>query len=286
MTHSKLTNQIRLSDQSDSREGTTVDTFLIHHQAGLNDDATIIAMVTGSKQVSANYTISNEGRITCVVDEDRRAWTSGSSEDGGKGRRWDMRAITVEIENESAEPDWRISEAALNAAAALLTDLRSRYRIANVFGHRDLYATFGASYPTYCPGPNTVANILARAGGSVPSSAAATSPAPVAASGGKEWTYWEPNGTGVAARVQAALKARGRYNGDVDDQFGDLTRKGVQETLNTSKRFIGPVDGVIEGGGCLGIQQYARDFGDYTGGCDAKLGINSWIGFALGLERP
>lgn len=164
MTHSPLTNQIRLSPQNSSRGGATIDTFLIHHQAGTNDDATINAMVSGSKEVSANYTISNEGRITLVVDEDRRAWTSSSS-------HWDGRSITVEIENQSAGGDWPISDAALNAAAALLRDLRRRYNIVRVIGHRDLYtAAFGwASYPTFCPGPHTVAEIVRRAdAGSTP----------------------------------------------------------------------------------------------------------------------
>lgn len=162
MTHSPLTNQIRLSKQFSSRNGVRVDTFLIHHQAGTNDDAVIAAMVSGSKQVSANYTISNEGRLTCVVDEDFRAWTSGSTTDGGKGAAWDRRSITVEIENESGAPEWRISAAAIDTAARLLIDLRKRYPIANVLGHRDLWTRFGASYPTFCPGPETLARILAR----------------------------------------------------------------------------------------------------------------------------
>lgn len=163
MTHSPLTDQIRISSQSSSRQGATVDTFLIHHQAGMNDDATIRAMVTGSKQVSANYTISNEGRLTCVVDERLRAWTSGSSSDGGRGAAWDRRSITVEIENESGAPDWRISQKAIDKAAALLNDLRRRYTIRNVLGHRDLWEKYHASYPTYCPGPSTVGRIVTRA---------------------------------------------------------------------------------------------------------------------------
>lgn len=164
MTYSKLTNQVKISSQSSPRNGTTVDTFLIHHQAGTNDDGVIAAMVSGSKGVSANYTISNEGRITCVVPEELRAWTSGSSYDGGKGAAWDRRSITVEIENESVGGAWPISTAALTAASRLLQDLRSRYTITNVLGHRDLWQRYSASYPTFCPGPETVAKIVALAG--------------------------------------------------------------------------------------------------------------------------
>ena len=164
MTYSTLTNQVRTSSQSSSRNGTRVDTFLIHHQAGTNDDAVIAAMVSGSRGVSANYTISNEGRITSVVPEELRAWTSGSQYDGGKGAAWDRRSITVEIENQSAGGSWPISSAALNAAARLLKDLRTRYTIKNVLGHRDLWERYSASYPTFCPGPEAVAKIVALAG--------------------------------------------------------------------------------------------------------------------------
>ncbi len=164
MTHSPLTNQIRLSPQYSSRQGVQIDTFLIHHQAGTNDDAVINAMISGSREVSANYTISNEGRITCVVDENYRAWTSGSSSDGGRGAAWDRRSITVEIENEAGAPNWTISEAALRSAALLLNDLRTRYTINNVLGHRDLWNLYRASYATFCPGPNTVAAIVAKSG--------------------------------------------------------------------------------------------------------------------------
>jgi len=162
MTFSKQTNQVRISNQSSPRNS-TIDTFLIHHQAGTNDDAVIAAMVSGSRGVSANYTISNEGRITCVVEEERRAWTSGSAYDGGKGAAWDHRAVTVEIENESGAPDWDISAKALDAAARLLRDLRARYTIRHVLGHRDLWNTYGASYATFCPGPETVMKIVSLA---------------------------------------------------------------------------------------------------------------------------
>ena len=160
MSNSYLINQIRLSPQSSSRNGVIVDTFLIHHQAGTNDDEVINAMVTGSKQVSANYTISNEGRVTLVVDESLRSWSAGSSTDGGKGAAWDRRSITVEIENEAGAPDWPISQIAKQTAANLLADLKSRYNIKNVLGHRDLWNMYSASYPTFCPGPNTVAEII------------------------------------------------------------------------------------------------------------------------------
>jgi N-acetyl-anhydromuramyl-L-alanine amidase AmpD len=218
MTYSELTNQVRAAaSKFSSRQGAKIDTFLIHHQAGTSDDAVINNMVsTGGREVSANYTISNEGRITGVVPDEDRAWTSGSSTDGGKGAAWDRRAITVEIENETGAPSWRISAAAKTAAAALLNDLRARYGNLIVMGHRDLYTKYGASYPTYCPGPETVNEIIAIAGG-----ASAVVSAPTKASAAAN-TF---NGYSVNA-IQTFLTAAG-FATKVDGDYGPDTRAKV-----------------------------------------------------------
>ena len=296
MTHSSLTNQIRLSSQSSSRNGTKIDTFLIHHQAGTNDDQVINAMVSGSKEVSANYTISNEGRLTLVVDEDLRAWTSGSSKDGGKGAQWDRRSITVEIENEAGAPNWPISNAAIETAAKLLVDLRARYGITNVLGHRDLWTNYRASYPTFCPGPDTVNRIVARANelsnGGFTAGGAQSSPAPSTSSTlrtvqGDGISYQEPTGE-LANRISRALIARGRLpkSYPVDGNPGPEWRKGVQRTLINAGLWSGTPDGLLGPRNLEGVQRYAARFGDYSGPIDKDPGINSWTGFALGLERP
>lgn len=104
------------------------------------------------------------------------------------------------------------------------------------------------------------------------------------ASGGGGYHYYDPTGE-VARRIQAALKRRGRYAGPVDGIFGPATRRGIQITLR-NVGYTGPIDGVIAGNGARLIQVYAQKFGSYRGPIDAKLGPNSWAGFALGLERP
>lgn len=269
MTHSPLTNQIRLSPQHSPRNGAKIDTFLIHHQAGTSDDAVIAAMISRSRQVSANYTISNEGRITCVVDEDLRAWTSGSSTDGGKGAAWDRRSITVEIENEAAGGDWPISQAALQAAANLLNDLRSRYGIKNVLGHRDLWLQFRASYATFCPGPSRVAEIVALAqGGTVPvPPPPAPTPPPAPAprynyTGGapastwkgiQKWLAREWGYTGLIdgdpfrltwTSLQKYLKQKWGYTGDIDGDPGTLSWSATQRWLKALYGYSGVIDGI------------------------------------------
>lgn len=408
MSFSGLTNQIRSSSQRSSRQGARISLIILHGQASTSDDSTINSMVSGSKQVSANYTVSNEGRLTGIVDEEDRAWTSGSSTDGGKGAAADRRAITVEVENSTGGPGWCFSAAAQKTVARLVADVSRRYsiplvRITGVIGHRELWTVYRASYPTACPQSLDMDWITndARAqlgqgtapapipGNSQPASSSPTDygfgltgaaqlatqkalarlgrytgdqdgqfgaqsvsafqqwlkdsglltadykvdgepgevyglaiqtlakrygytgdmdgqpgedtsaavqrwaasiapsvPQVIVAPAGRGWSYWEPNGE-LCKRVQRALIKMHRLpaNYEVDGIAGELFRKAVQTTLNVSGRFVGTVDGVIERGGCFGIQQYAHDFGSYTGDIDGAPREASWAGFALGLER-
>lgn len=221
MPHSTLATELHDTFQKSSRQGAKVDTLLVHHQASTDARGTLRMMISGSRQVSSNYIITNEGAIWLVVDEGWRAWTSGAVGDGGRGAAWDRRSITVEIENETGAPHWRISDKAIAAAATLLADLRRRYSIRYVLGHRDLYdpvdlaagdPVSGASYPTFCPGPDTVQRILN---------------APTGAPGS------------VAPPVSTTRPPQKPIGLDVDGALGRLSIYRWQEVLGT------PADGVI-----------------------------------------
>ena len=159
MVQSKYTDQVRISNQRSSRGGARIDRIILHHQASTNDDATIDLMVSGRKQVSSNYTVSNEGRATLVVPEEYRAWTSSSA-------HWDGRAITFEIENESSN-GWTVSSTAHEKVARICADVAIRYGFPlnrdTVIGHRELYTRYGASYATACPGSLNMDWIVNRA---------------------------------------------------------------------------------------------------------------------------
>jgi len=268
MTFSGLTDQIKQSKQCSSRNGTVIDTFLVHHQAGTNDDWTINAMVSGSKEVSANYTISNEGRVTGVVPEEDRAWTSGSTTDGGKGAQWDRRSITVEIENMTGAPDWRISPAAFAAAVKLYKDLQNRYNIKFLYGHRDLYQLFKASYPTYCPGPETVDTIKELASGSALAEVPVKStPVGAGSDSGPESVIDYHFGLTKAAMlaIQKALARAGRYKGDQDGDFGAQSVTAFQQWLKDYKYLdadykVDGIPGTVYG---TAVQTLAKKFG-YT----------------------
>lgn len=168
-------DQTRVSTQSNARTA-DIDVFVVHHQAVSDgDDGTIGAMVSGSRQVSATWTVDTEGpvgnfsrsyaRITSVVPEDRRPWTSASVVDD--------RALTVECANSSGAPYWGIDPRSFEAVARLIAYGHKAYGIPlkrstvgdkpGVVGHRDVAGIFGGSYATACPGNLDIDALIARA---------------------------------------------------------------------------------------------------------------------------
>jgi len=169
VTHSKHTNKIRLSSQHSSRQGAKITHVQWHHTASVSGrgDGIVTMMVTGSRTVSSNYVIGSDGYIWLVVDEVLRAWTSGSTKDGGKGAAWDRKSLTHECCNSTGAPSWLQSEKFYQSAAKLALDYYQRYGIPldrdHHLGHRELYIRFGASYPTACPGGMDIDKILRMA---------------------------------------------------------------------------------------------------------------------------
>lgn len=298
MTHSPLTDQIRQSPQNSSRSGARIDTFLIHHQAGTNDDSVIAMMVNRTRQVSANYTISNEGRLTCVVDEDLRAWTSGSSTDGGKGAAWDRRSVTVEIENQAGAPNWPLSSAAIDKAARLKLDLEKRYGIKNTLGHRDLWTMYKASYPTFCPGPATVQQINARADqlrGSVsPAQPSAPQPVPTTPAPGPaqtQFNYGGAAGKNAWKGLQSWLAREWGYTGLIDGIPGALTWTALQSFLKKHWGYSDAIDGLPGKLSWQAAQRWLKHFYGYSGAIDGLPGplTNTALGRAgatLGKAKP
>ena len=170
-------DQERWSAQSSARTS-PIERFIWHHQAGTNDDGTIGMMVSGSKNLSANWTVDNRppvgaglrdyARITAVVPEDRRPWTSASRADDG--------ALTAECANSSGPPDYGISEASHRACARLAAYALRAYGVplqrataANGWrghmGHNEVVGAFGDGYATACPLHLDIDRIIALASG-------------------------------------------------------------------------------------------------------------------------
>lgn len=122
--------------------GVAVSRVIVHHWAGTSGGD--VSLASPGRDASANYIIYGDGRIVGQVPEEFRAWTSGSP-------AADNPSITVEIQNSTGAPEWRVSDKAIQALIALTADIAKRYgwgsvTRSRVLGHREFAATA-------CPGP-------------------------------------------------------------------------------------------------------------------------------------
>lgn len=100
-------------------------------------------------------------------------------------------------------------------------------------------------------------------------------------------TYWEPTGD-LAIRIGNALMRSGDLGADYapynDGDPGNNWRLGVQRALVRYGYWQGEPDGLLGLHGLAAVQVLARDHGGYTGDIDSDPQINSWNGFAAGMD--
>lgn len=121
MSHSTLTDYVRISPNSTNPRNNKINAIVIHHMAGNATVESCGALFADPKrEASSNYGVGTDGRIACYVEEENRAWTSGN-------REIDNRAITLEVANCSGKPEWKVSDQALEATIALCADICRRY---------------------------------------------------------------------------------------------------------------------------------------------------------------
>lgn len=149
-TNSPLVVYTLLSPNFNGRTVNNVQKITIHHMAGnLSIERCAELFQPVSRQASANYVIGSDGRIGLVVEEKNRAWTSSNREN-------DNVAVTIEVANNSGEPNWTISDEAYAALLDLCTDICKRNKIAslNYTGTKDGNLTRHNMFAaTTCPGP-------------------------------------------------------------------------------------------------------------------------------------
>ena len=147
--YSDLVSFVKLSPNCTKPRGKKIDTITIHHAAGNASVETLgNIFAPTSRKASANYGIGSDGRIACFVEEENRAWTSSSTAN-------DDRAITIEVANCGAEPDWPVSDKAYAALLDLCEDICRRHGIVLNYtgdktGNLTMHKWFKA---TACPGP-------------------------------------------------------------------------------------------------------------------------------------
>lgn len=149
MSYSKLVEYVRLSPNCTKPRNKNINAIVIHHMAGnLSVERCGEVFAPTSRQASSNYGVGTDGRVACYVEEENRAWTSGSGE-------IDHRAITIEVANCSGDPDWEVSGQALEATIALCVDICRRYGFklnytGDKSGNLHMHKWYAA---TGCPGP-------------------------------------------------------------------------------------------------------------------------------------
>lgn len=154
-TNSPLVNYTDITDHNYGPRTHAIDTITIHHMAG-NLSVQTCGSLFHRKNGSSNYGI-NGTDIALYVPESNGAWTSSNKAN-------DMRAITIEVANDSLAPYWTISAASMTSLINLVADICRRNNIPALIwsdnkddriNHRNgcnmtLHKDFAA---TACPGP-------------------------------------------------------------------------------------------------------------------------------------
>lgn len=151
MSNSSLVNYTRLSPNCNKPRTHAIDKITIHHMAMINPSLETIGagFANPARQGSSNYGIDSNGRIGLFVEEKDRAWTSGNAEN-------DHRAVTIEVANCKGEPNWEVSDKAMDVLIKLCADICKRNGIkklnftGDATGNLTLHKYFQA---TGCPGP-------------------------------------------------------------------------------------------------------------------------------------
>ena len=155
MTHSKIASYVSHSPNHSGKRNHRIDTLTPHYMDGnLSIETCAQLFKPTSRRASSNYGIGSDGRIGVYVEEENRAWTSGSSAN-------DNRAITFECANLSGG---KLSDACWKSLVARCADICQRYGFKGVYycGRAD-YSQLPKGYmlltmhrwfqDTDCPGP-------------------------------------------------------------------------------------------------------------------------------------
>ena len=148
MSNSELVSYTRLLNNCHKMSNKQNKKITIHHMAG-NLSLKELGDVFISRKSSANYGIDSKGSIGLYVNECDRAWTSASYDN-------DSQAVTIEVANNKLDPDWTISDKAMEALINLCVDICKRNNIKELVFTGDKNGTLTYHYMfvnTACPGP-------------------------------------------------------------------------------------------------------------------------------------
>lgn len=149
MSNSSLVNYTKISPNRSSRNGNSIRKITVHHMAGnLTIETCGNVFASSSRQASSNYGIGTDGRVGMYVEEKDRAWTSSNATN-------DRQAVTIEVANNTLEPNWTVSDAAWNKLVDLCVDICKRNGISSLNWTGNANGNLTCHYmftSTACPG--------------------------------------------------------------------------------------------------------------------------------------
>jgi N-acetylmuramoyl-L-alanine amidase len=121
-------------------DGQAVDILLLHYTGMETAEAALGRLLDPAAQVSAHYFIEEDGGVTRLVPEDRRAWHAGVALWGGASDI-NGRSIGIELVNPGHEYGYRpFPEAQMAALIDVASGILARHPIppGRVLGHSDV----------------------------------------------------------------------------------------------------------------------------------------------------
>ena len=118
MSNSALVSYKKISPHKSVNRKHKIDTITIHCTAGICTVESLGSLFSGSREVSSNYGIGNDGRIGMYVEEKDRSWCSSNAAN-------DHRAITIECSSSDKSP-YQINDKVYQSLIKLLVDVCKR----------------------------------------------------------------------------------------------------------------------------------------------------------------
>ena len=123
--------------------GRDVDMLVLHYTGMASAGEALARLCDPAAKVSSHYLIDEDGGVTRLVDEERRAWHAGTAYWRG-ARDINDRSIGIELVNPGHEFGYRpFPPAQMKALIQLIRDILARHPIPprNVVGHADIAPT-------------------------------------------------------------------------------------------------------------------------------------------------
>lgn len=150
MSNSNLVNYKKISPNKTNMNNKIIKKITIHHMAGnLSVEQCGNVFADSSRRASSNYGIGSDGRVGLYVEEKDRAWTSSNAQN-------DCQAVTIEVANNTLDPNWTVSDVAYNKLIDLCVDICKRNNIKKLNWTGDANGNLTCHYmfaKTLCPGP-------------------------------------------------------------------------------------------------------------------------------------